>query len=70
MGGSIGPVHLMHVWRSTVEDHWISAIEGRLESHGGRNGSVNWSEDWGSAVERALVKCSGWSTGVVQQLEH
>lgn len=41
-GESTGPVHWMNVWKSALDDHGIIAIEGRLESHGGRNGPVHW----------------------------
>lgn len=56
-------MHWMYVWRSAVEEPGNSAIEGRLESRGSRNGGMHWSEDWSSAVVGAVKQRSEGGTG-------
>lgn len=62
-GGSTEHMHWMYVWKSALEEHWNSVVEGRLESHGGRNGPVYWSENWGSLVEGTLEQGLGGRPG-------
>lgn len=58
-----GEVHWIYDCGSVVEVHWDTNMQGILKRNGGRNGAMEWREDWSSAVMGTLEQFTGCMTG-------